>query len=612
MITYQALRQLGRARPKEQLICSSGRPIVCSSGQITRFEGFSNSTPVGNQQKIKWSYSYGVSTSPLLGVTVGQLLQERAEQHPDRDAAVFYQDNERLTFKQLLEQADHLAAGLLSLGLKKGDRVGIWGPNSREWVITQYATARAGLVLVSVNPMYRRHELEYALKKVECCALIAAPGFKDLDYYEMLYELMPELAAQSPGSIHSHLLPHLRAVIMLGKDNFRGAFKFDDLLSSVTPDQVKAISDIQDTLQFDDPINIQFTSGTTGFPKGATLSHHNIVNNSNNVGLRLHFHERETRICCPVPLYHCFGMVVSCLQLACHGATIIFPSRAFDPDKVLQAVEAERCTALYGVPTMFIDMLNCQSLGKVDVSTLYTGIMAGSPCPMEVMRKVMEKLHMAEVCVCYGSTETSPVTFQSMRDSSVEKRVSTVGLVSSHVEAKVVDEKGCILPVGVTGELCTRGYTTMLGYWNDEEKTAEYIKADKWFYTGDQAVMDEDGYCRIVGRLKDMVIRGGENVYPLEIEQVLYRHPKVKDVQVIGVPDARLGEEVCAWVQLRSEETATVEELKEFCQQKLARFKVPRYFLFVDSFPMTVTGKILKYKMREETMKLLKLEHVSH
>ncbi|KAK7503793.1 hypothetical protein BaRGS_00004916 [Batillaria attramentaria] len=538
------------------------------------------------------------------------MLQDQTEKRPDQNAAVFYQDGERLTFAQLLHEADRLAAGLLSLGLKKGDRVGMWAPNCREWVVTQYGTARAGLILVNVNPMYRKKELEYALKKVDCKALVATPGFKDIDYYEMLFELMPELATCAAGAIDSHILPDLDILIMTGKEKYRGAFNFDDILDAASIQDVAAITDLQDTLQFDDPINIQFTSGTTGFPKGATLTHHNIINNSYSVGRGLDYHNRETVVCNPVPLYHCFGMVLGCLQIPCHGATMVFPSRSFDAGIALKAVQDERCTSLYGVPTMFIDMLNHPDLPKLDLSTLYTGIMAGSPSPIDVMRKVMDKMHMTEVTVCYGSTETSPVTFQSTRDCTIEKRVSTVGQAVAHVEAKVVDENRAIVPVGMVGELCTRGYTTMLGYWGDPDKTNEAISSERWFYTGDQAVMDADGYCQIVGRLKDMVIRGGENVYPTEIEQVLYEHPKVKDVQVIGVPDKRLGEEICAWVQLKSGEAATDSELKEFCKERMARFKVPRYFMFVEDFPMTVTGKIQKFKMREESVKILGLEHI--
>ncbi|XP_025086706.1 acyl-CoA synthetase family member 2, mitochondrial-like, partial [Pomacea canaliculata] len=503
-----------------------------------------------------------------------------------------------------------LAAGLLSLGLKRGDRVGIWGPNSREWVVTQYAAARAGFILVNLNPTYLKNELEYSLKKVGCKALISATGHKGLDYYETLYNLIPELAASHTGNIKSHLLPDLKILIMMGTEKYRGTFNFDNILEAASSAEVKAIYDIQDMIQFDEPVNIQFTSGTTGFPKGATLTHHNMINNAFNVGLRLDYHNRISRICCPVPLYHCIGMVLACLQIPCHGSTVVFPSKVYDAGITLKAMQDERCTSVYGVPTMFIDMLNHKDLKKLDLTSLYTGIMAGSPCPIEIMQRTIDEMNMSEVTVCYGSTETSPVTFQSLRSSSVEKRVSTVGCVSDHVEAKVVDENGAIVPAGVTGELCTRGYTTMLGYWKDEGKTAEVIKPDRWFYTGDLAVMDEEGFCSIVGRLKDMVIRGGENIYPTEIEQLLYHHPKVKDVQVIGVPDERLGEELCAWIQLKAGETLTETELRDFCKQRLARFKVPRYFLFVDEFPMTVSGKIQKFKMREKSMKLLKLDHL--
>ncbi|XP_076446786.1 medium-chain acyl-CoA ligase ACSF2, mitochondrial-like isoform X2 [Babylonia areolata] len=567
------------------------------------------SAPKLSGQKLTLSYTHGVSDQPLLGTTVGRLLQDRVDTHPDRDAAVFYKDGQRLSFQQLLALADQLAAALLSLGLEKGDRVGIWGPNSVEWVITQFATARAGLILVNINPMYLQHELEFALMKVGCKALVAAPSFKQVDYYHLLFDLIPEMAACPDGKIHSHRLPHLKLLIMMGKDKVRGAFRFDDLLVAAGPQEVRAIADLQDSLQFDDPINIQFTSGTTGSPKGVTLSHHNIVNNSYSVGRVLDYDNRETRICCPVPLYHCFGMVLASLQMVCHGATVVYPSAAFDPAVTLHTVQDERCTSLYGVPTMFIQMLSHKDMETVNFSSLYTGVMGGSPCPIEVMRRVIDKMGMKEGTVCYGSTETSPVTFQTRRDCSLEKRVSTVGQVHNHVEAKVVGENGEVLPVGVTGEVCTRGYTSMLGYWDDHERTAECLTQDRWFHTGDQGVMDEDGYCHIVGRLKDMIIRGGENVYPVEIEQMLYHHPKVMEVQVVGVPDERMGEEICAWIQVNQGETVTETEIKDFCKEKIARFKIPRYIKFVESFPMTVTGKIQKFKIREQAIKDLALEH---
>ncbi|XP_046554256.1 medium-chain acyl-CoA ligase ACSF2, mitochondrial-like [Haliotis rubra] len=558
-------------------------------------------------EKLTLSYTHGASSTPLFGVTIGKRLQHQAEINPDKDAVVFIRENVRRTIAQLLDEADQLAAGLLQLGVRRGERVGIWGPNSLEWVVTQYATARAGIILVNINPQYREKELEYALNKVGCKALIAAPGYKDMDYYQLLYSIIPELATAHPGDIHSHILPQLKLLIMMGDDQYRGALKFSQVMEAGTSKDRAAILDLQNRLQFDDPVNVQFTSGTTSFPKGATLSHHNILNNSYLVGQRLDYHQRETRVCMPVPLYHCFGMVLGCLQIPSHGACCVFPSPSFEAEATLQAVQQERCTSLYGVPTMFIDMLNHPNFSRYDYSSLYTGIMAGSPCPAAVMTKVNQLLHMPEVTVCYGLTETSPVTMQSYRDSPTQKRVSTVGQCGAHTEAKVVDEAGEVVPVGTPGELCTRGYTTMLGYWNDPDKTAEAIKPDRWFFTGDIATIDEDGYCKIVGRTKDMIIRGGENIYPTEIEELLYKHPKVKDVQVIGVPDERLGEEVCAWVQLKDGQTVTDVEIKAYCKERLARFKVPRYVQFVTEYPLTVTGKVRKYKMREDAVKSLGL-----
>ncbi|KAL4233939.1 hypothetical protein ACF0H5_005595 [Mactra antiquata] len=421
--------------------------------------------------------------------------------------------------------------------------------------------------------------------------IISAETFKDQNYYDILFQLVPELATSKPGNLKSHILPELKYVVMMGDKDYPGSLKFSDVMSAGKDSTIKQIVDLQDTLQFDDPINIQFTSGTTGFPKGATLSHHNILNNSFFTGMRLDFHNRPARICVPVPLYHCFGMVLACLQIPNHGATCVFPGPGFDPISTLQAVETEKCTALYGVPTMFIDLLNHPQFTSYNLSSLYTGIMAGSPCPVETMRQVIAKMHMDEVTVCYGTTENSPVTFQSSRDDVIEKRVSTVGKAHPHVEAKIIDEEGKLAPVGTVGELCTRGYTTMLGYWGDEDKTREVVLPDRWYLTGDTAIMDEDGYVQISGRIKDMIIRGGENIYPLEIEQVLYTHPKIKDVQVVGVPDRRLGEEICACIELKDGETATEDEIKQFCKERVARFKVPRYVQFVTEFPLTVTDK---------------------
>ncbi|XP_052281556.1 medium-chain acyl-CoA ligase ACSF2, mitochondrial-like isoform X2 [Dreissena polymorpha] len=542
---------------------------------------------------LQYSYTQGAGDVPLRGATIGSLLQEQAEKTPDREAVVFCADGVRRTFSQLLAESDRLAAGLLTLGLQKGDRVGIWGPNSLEWILAQYATARAGLILV------------------QCRALISAVKFKEQDYYDILFQLIPEMASQNPGNIHSHVLPDLKHVIMMGEDQHPGTWKLSDVMNAGSDSDIRNIPDLQRRLQFDEPINIQFTSGTTGFPKGATLTHHNIVNNSYFIGLTLDYHNRGTRICIPVPLYHCFGMVIGSLQMVNHGATCVFPSPGFDRSATLKAVQSERCTSLYGVPTMFIDMLNHHDFDTFDLSSLYTGVMAGSPCPIETMRQVIAKMHMDQVTVCYGTTENSPVTFQSHRDDVIEKRVSTVGRAHPHVEAKIIDEDGHVVPVGTSGELCTRGYVVMLGYWKDEARTRETILPDRWYKTGDQAVMDEKGFVRITGRIKDMIIRGGENIYPLEIEQVLYTHPKIQDVQVVGVPDKRLGEQICAWVILKEGQTATEQEIQAFCKEKVARFKVPKYVQFVTEFPLTVTGKVQKYKIREAATRSLGLEHVT-
>ncbi|XP_041358903.1 medium-chain acyl-CoA ligase ACSF2, mitochondrial-like [Gigantopelta aegis] len=560
--------------------------------------------------KLQWSYASGPSDKPLLGKTIGQCLQERVEKTPDKEAVVFYSQGFRKTFSQLLNEVDQLAAGFMSLGLKKGDRVGMWGPNSLEWILTQYATARAGLILININPAYRPAELEYTLKKVGMKALVAAPGYRDLDYYEMMFGLVPELATSHPGNVSSHLLPELKFLIMLGQEKYRGAFLFSDVMEAGTTENRKAILDLQNKIQFDDPVNIQFTSGTTGTPKGATLSHHNVVNNSYFVGQRLDYHNMESRICMPVPLYHTFGCVLGSMQIIHYAVTCIFPSESFEPETCLKVVQDERCTALYGVPTMFIDMLNHPSFNKYNLSSLYTGIMAGSPCPREVMKDVNNKMHMKGVTVCYGTTETSPVTFQTYHYSPVEKRITTIGLPLDHTEAKIVDEKYEVVPVGVSGEICTRGFSTFLGYWKDQDKTNEVITRDRWYHTGDIGVFDEEGYCRIVGRIKDLIIRGGVNISPKEIEELLYKYPKVVDVQVIGVPDARTGEEVCAWIKLKDNTTATEDEIKDYCKQNLARFKVPRYILFMDEFPLTVSGKVQKFIMREQTTKILNLEHI--
>ena len=552
------------------------------------------------------SYVSGASANPLLGVTIGAQLDRTAARFPDNEALVVRHQDVRWRYREFTERVDAFAAGLLALGLEPGDRIGIWSPNNSEWAVTQFAAAKAGLILVNINPAYRLAELEYALNKVECRALVTAEAFKSSRYIEMLRKLAPELDRAGPGALKAEKLPHLETVVRLGTETTAGMYNFADvpaLAGAAERDRLRALAG---RLQFDDPINIQFTSGTTGFPKGATLSHHNILNNGYFNGVTLGLSEQD-RVCIPVPLYHCFGMVMGNLMSTAFGATMVYPSEAFDPLEVLRTVEAERCSVLYGVPTMFIAELDHPEFAGFDLSSLRTGTMAGSPCPIEVMRRVIGEMHMEEVTIAYGMTETSPVSFQSATDDPIERRVSTVGRVHPHVEVKVVDQEGKLVPCGETGELLTRGYSVMRSYWNDEEKTLEAIDKAGWMHTGDQATIDAEGYCNIVGRIKDMVIRGGENVYPREIEEFLYRHPKVQDVQVIGVPDEKYGEELCAWIKLRDGEEANADEIKAFCKDQIAHFKVPRYVRFVDEFPMTVTGKIQKFKMRETTIAELAL-----
>jgi len=544
------------------------------------------------------SYVSGVSAKPLIGQTIGAYFDEVAAREPDRLALIVRHQEVRWTYAELKARVDSLAAGLLALGLSPGDRIGIWAPNCAEWTITQFATAKAGLILVNINPAYRLSEAEYALNKVGCKALITAVSHKTSDYLGMLRELAPELATAAFGGLTAARLPRLKLVVTLGEEPHPGCLPFDEALAAGSDGERTRLVEIGATLQFDDPINIQFTSGTTGFPKGATLSHHNILNNGFFVGEAIGLQAGE-KLCIPVPLYHCFGMVMGNLGCLTHAATMVYPAEAFDPLAVLETVEAERCAALYGVPTMFIAALAHPQFDRFDLSSLRTGVMAGSPCPIEVMRQVIARMHMPEVTIAYGMTETSPVSFQSSTGDPVERRVATVGRIQPHLEVKIVDAEGRIVPRGRPGELCTRGYSVMLGYWDDEERTAEALDSGGWMHTGDLATIDADGYCNITGRIKDMVIRGGENVYPREIEEFLYRHPAIQDVQVIGVPDSKYGEELCAWIIPRAGQILSEGEVRDFCRGQIAHYKIPRYVRFVDGFPTTVTGKVQKFAMRE-------------
>ncbi|ESY11686.1 AMP-binding protein [Mesorhizobium sp. M0615] len=548
----------------------------------------------------------GDRSVPLLDKTIPQLFSDTVGRYATQDAAVFVGQDKRFTWSELSDTVDTLAAGFLALGLEKGDRVGIWSPNRWEWLVTQFATARIGLILVNINPAYRLTELEYALNKVGCKALVTAASFKTSDYLGMIETLAPELAKATPGKLKAQKLPTLKIVIRMGDDNSPGMFNFADVLSMAGRDEHDSLDRISEGLKPGEAINIQFTSGTTGAPKGATLTHTNIVNNGNFVTAAIKL-TVDDRLCIPVPLYHCFGMSMGTMGCVSKGATMVFPGEGFDAGATLKALAQERCTGLYGVPTMFVAMLDHADFASFDLSSLRTGIMAGSPCPIEVMKKVVSLMHMEEVTIAYGMTETSPVSFQSSVDDPLEKRVSTVGRIHPHVEVKAIDAEGATVAISAPGELCTRGYSVMKGYWDDAEKTREAIDADGWMHTGDLATIDAKGYCNIVGRVKDMVIRGGENVYPREVEEFLYRHPKVKEVQVFGIPDAKYGEELCAWIVLKPNQIATEQEIKNFCAGQIAHYKIPRYIRFRTELPMTVTGKPQKFLMREAMVEELGL-----
>jgi fatty-acyl-CoA synthase len=555
---------------------------------------------------LQQSYVHGASAQTLLGETIGSHLDRIAARHGERPAVVVRHQDIRWTYAELKARVDALAAGFVALGLKPADRIGIWSQNNAEWILTQFATARAGLILVNINPAYRAHELEYALNKSGCAALILAPSFKSSDYLAILRRLAPELDASAPGALAAPRLPALRLVIRLGAGRTPGTINFDDIAERATAMHRAEVERLAGVLQFDDPINIQFTSGTTGNPKGATLSHHNILNNGFFIGEAMRLTE-EDRLCIPVPFYHCFGMVLGNLACLTHGACMVIPSEGFDPLAVLQTVAEERCTALHGVPTMFIAILDHPEFRQFDLRSLRTGIMAGSPCPIEVMKRVVGEMHQREITIAYGMTETSPVSFQSAATDPLERRVSTVGRIQPHLEVKIVGPDGAVVPVGTTGELLTRGYSVMRGYWGDDEATRTAIDAARWMHTGDLATLDAEGYCNIVGRIKDMVIRGGENIYPREIEEFLYRHPDIADVQVFGVPDRQYGEQLCAWIRLREGARLSPEDVQAFCRGQIAHYKVPHYVRFVDAFPMTVTGKAQKFLMRARMVEELGL-----
>jgi fatty-acyl-CoA synthase len=546
------------------------------------------------------SYSHGVSSQALIGETIGGNLRRIAARFGDHEAMVDVPSGRRWTYRQLDADTDTLARGLLAAGIGTGERVGIWSPNCPEWVLMQYATAKMGAILVNINPAYRTHELAYVLRQAGIKVLVSAETFKTSDYRAMVGEVRGDQQ-------------ELEDVIFLGTEGWDKLLAAGVAAADATAagDEPDALAAREATLAFDDPINIQYTSGTTGFPKGATLSHHNILNNGFFIGEYCRYTEAD-RVAIPVPFYHCFGMVLGNLAAVTHGACIVIPAPGFEPAATLRAVAQERCTSLYGVPTMFIAELALPDFASYDLSSLRTGIMAGSPCPVEVMKRVVSEMHMEEVTIAYGMTETSPVSAQTRADEELERRVSTVGRVHPHVEVKVIDpETGRILPRGTPGEMCTRGYSVMLGYWDDQERTAEVIDAARWMHTGDLAVMDEAGYLNIVGRIKDLVIRGGENIYPREVEEFLYSHPQIEDVQVIGVPDVRYGEELCAWIRVRGDAELTADDVRAYCTGKIAHYKIPRYVRLTTEFPMTVTGKIQKYKMRETSISELGLEAAS-
>lgn len=548
--------------------------------------------------QVRLSYAYGTSNQPLLGMTIGEKFDQACQQYAEQDALVSVHQNVRLSYKELQQQVNAFACSLLELGLEKGDRIAIWSPNCVEWTITQFAAFKAGIILVNLNPAYKSSELEYVLNKVSCKALVIAAEFKSSNYQEILTKIAPEIPHTVDKKLCAARLPHLKHVIKIDSEQHSGIHRFADLLIAPTATQLAELQAIAADLQFDETINIQFTSGTTGNPKGTMLTHNNILNNGYFVGEAIHLTPQD-RVCISVPLFHCFGMVMGNLACITHGSTMVYPSAVFNPLDTLKTIQQEKCTAAYGVPTMFIAMLEHEQFDQFDLSSLRTGIMAGSPCPREIMQRVIERMHMTEITICYGMTETAPVSVQSATSDSVERRVGTVGRVHPHLEIKIVDEQGKVVPRGKLGELCVRGYSVMLGYWEDEDKSADVIDVAKWMHTGDIAEMDDEGFVKIKGRIKDVVIRGGENLFPKEIEDFLYTHPDVSDVQVIGLPDAKYGEELCACIILHDEHQTDEKTIREYCAEHISHNKVPRYVRFFDEFPMTASGKAQKFKLQE-------------
>lgn len=555
----------------------------------------------------QFSHVVGPCEPPLLDMTIGAALEEAAGKWPDEWAVISAPQNIRWRYAELEDRANKLAANFLALGMQTGDRIGIWSPNCAEWTLTQFAAAKLGLILVTINPAYRTSELAYTLNKVGIKALVAAERFRSSNYVEMMESLAPEIADSDSGQLVAGAFPELTCLIKIGGEKRKGWTPFESLQQCDDAALLAEVKTIGSRLKPGDAINIQFTSGTTGRPKGATLSHRNILNNGYFVGRRLGL-RRGDRLCLPVPLYHCFGMVMGNLGCVAHGGAMVYPSAIFDPLAALQTIETERCTGLFGVPTMFIAMLGHPDFAKYDLTSLRTGCMAGSPCPIEVMRRVIKEMNIKDITIAYGMTETSPVSFQSTRDDTIERRVSTIGAVHPHLEVKIIDENGQTAPVGTPGEICTRGYSVMLGYWDDPERTAEAIDEGGWMHTGDIGVIDADGYANVVGRLKDMVIRGGENLYPREVEEFLHSHPQIADVQVVGVPDEKYGEELCAWIQLKSGASLREGDVREYCEGRITRHKVPRYIRFVQEFPTTVTGKVQKFEIRNAMIRELNLK----